>query len=127
MRHPEVGLRWVVGDSILWELPNSDDCVLRVSTRLDVCACIGSGAARRRRRQPASPSLLRVFLKVSWIRLSLRVSDGSITSGISRLEVISSDGGRPSINAVIDALFIAVSVMVVFALVWGIYVIYLFQ
>ena len=27
----------------------------------------------------------------------------------------------------VDALFIAVSVMVVFALVWGIYVIYLFQ
>jgi hypothetical protein len=52
------------------------------------------------------------------------VSDGSITSGISRLEVISSDGGRPSINAVIDALFIAVSVRVVFALVWGIYFLY---
>ena len=52
------------------------------------------------------------------------MSDGSITSGISRLEVISSDGGRPSINAVIDALFIAVSVRVVFALVWGIYFLY---
>ena len=52
------------------------------------------------------------------------MSDGSITSGISRLEVISSDGGRPSINAVIDALLIAVLVRVVFALVWGIYFLY---
>jgi hypothetical protein len=32
--------------------------------------------------------------------------------------------GRRSINAVIDALFIAVSVRVVFALVWGIYFLY---
>ena len=32
--------------------------------------------------------------------------------------------GRRSINAVIDALFIAVLVRVVFALVWGIYFLY---